>query len=388
MLSAGVVVTDPEFRKRIVAGLQRLGVRIAFDVEDATTPVGRRDPIGPDLLVLDFSQPGAPGIMAELKSAQSPVAVIAAFGLHEPEAILTAVRLGAREFVSLPLNEAALAEAVRTIGNEKTEREARRKMASAVGFLAATGGSGASVIACHVAAELRRSGAGRVGLLDFDLAGGMAGLWFGVDGGYSILDAVHNLGSMDASLWKGLVSAVQPELDVLGAPAGIPLGALPDARGFAGVLRYARSQYDWVVVDLAAQLTPFSAGLLDELDTLYLVATPEVASLLQARRIVQKLIQLNYPQERVRLLVSRVEKDQVLSAEELKSMIGLPVEGIFPSDRVEIASAHAVGRLISPKSDFGRRIAQLAGRLTGKPVEESKPAVSRFSRFRALSQGA
>jgi Flp pilus assembly CpaE family ATPase len=75
------------------------------------------------------------------------------------------------------------------------------------------------------AAELRRSGAGRVGLLDFDLAGGMAGLWFGVDGGYSILDAVHNLGSMDASLWKGLVSAVQPELDVLGAPAGIPLGA-------------------------------------------------------------------------------------------------------------------------------------------------------------------
>ena len=386
MLSAGIVVTDPEFRNRIAHSLQSLGVRIAFDQEDVTSQVRRWDSALPDLLVLDFGQAGMPAVMAGLQAAEAPVAVIAAHGLREPEAILTAMQLGAREFLSPPLNESALAAAVRSIDGEKTQREARRRMATAAGFLAATGGCGASAIACHVAAELRRSGAGRVGLLDFDLAAGMAGFWFGCHGGYSTLDAVHNLGCMDANLWHGLVSTVLPQLDVLGAPAAIPLAALPGARSFAGVLSYARSQYDWVVADLGAHLTPVSLALLEELDTAYLVATPDVPSLLQARRVVQSLLQLNYPKEKVKLLVSRVQQGQSVSVEHIKSMIGVPVEAVFPGDGLEIAKAHAAGRLVAPDSDFGKRIAQLSARLSGRTVEETRP--SRFALFRLRMQEA
>ena len=369
----------------MVRGLQSLGVRIEFDQDDVSSVA--HAPL-PDLLVLDFSQPGVPAVMAGLKTAEAPVAVIAAHGLREPEAILTAMRLGAREFLSPPLNESALADVVRSIDNEKTQREARRRMAKAAGFLAATGGCGASVIACHVAADLRRSGAGRIGLIDFDLASGMAGFWFGSDGAYSVVDTMHNLSCMDATLWKTFVFNPQPRLDVLAAPAAIPLVAWPGARSFAGVLSYARSQYDWVVADLGAHLTPVSLALVEELDTLFLVATPEVASLLQARRIVQKLLQLNCPREKVKLLVSRVQPGQAVSAEELKSMMGLPVEGFFPSDSLEIANAHASGRLIAPNSDFGKRITQLSAIMSGKTVEEMETKPSRFAMFRLRAQEA
>lgn len=382
MLSAGIVVTDPEFRNRIVHGLQSLGVRIAFDKEGMTSLVHRDGAILPDLLVLDFSQPGMLAVMAGIKTAEAPVAVIAVHGLREPEAVLTAIRLGAREFLSPPLNESVLAEVVRSIDNEKTQREARGRMARTAGFLAATGGCGASVIACHTAADLRRSGAGRIGLIDFDLASGMAGFWFGCDGTYSVVDAMHNLGSMDASLWNTFVSNPHPQLDVLAAPAAIPLGASPGTRSFAGVLSYARSQYDWVVADLGAQLTPVSLALVEELDSLFLVATPDAASLLQARRIVQKLLQLDYPKERLRLLVSRVQQGQAVSVDQLRSMMGLPVEGVFPNDSLEIANAHASGRLMAPSSDFGRRIAQLSARLSGRTLEEREAKPSRFSMFR------
>jgi Flp pilus assembly CpaE family ATPase len=67
-------------------------------------------------------------------------------------------------------------------------------------------------------------------------------------------------------------------------------------------------------------------------------------------------------------------------------MVGLPVEGIFPSDSLEIVEAHASGRLMSPKCDFGRRIAQLAAKLTGKTVVEPRP--SKFSLFRFKTQEA
>ena len=386
MISAGIIVTDPEFRKQIVDGLKDLGVRIEFAVEDAAGQGHQMASTNPDLLVLDFSQSGMPDIMAQLKSIEAPVAVIAVHHLGEADAILTALRMGAREFLWPPLNEKALSSAVRAIEAEKTQREARRQAANVVGFLSATGGCGATTIACHVAAELRRSGAGQVGLLDFDLAAGLAGFWFGASPNYSVLDAVHNLGRMDASLWKGLVSSPQPQLDVLAAPVEIPLSGLPGARDFTGVLTYARSQYDWIVADLGANLTSLSLALLEDMNAVYLVTTPDVASMLQTRRLIQRLIQLDYPREKLKLLVSRVEKGQVVFPDDLKNMIGLPVEAVFPSDSPEVAAAHASGRLMAAKSDFGKRIAQLAARLRGKTVEETKP--SRFSLFRVRAQEA
>ena len=65
MISAGVVVTDPEFRNRIVEILKGLGVRIAFAVEETSGQAGRMESTNPDLLVLDFSRPGIPAVMAE-----------------------------------------------------------------------------------------------------------------------------------------------------------------------------------------------------------------------------------------------------------------------------------------------------------------------------------
>ncbi|HXN45185.1 MAG TPA: hypothetical protein VN893_00995 [Bryobacteraceae bacterium] len=386
MISAGIIVTAPEFRRQIVDSLKSMGVRIEFAVESIAGQAHLTASTNPDLLVLDFSQPGMPGVMAEIRSLEAPVAVIAVHHLGEAESILTALRLGAREFLWPPLNEKALAGAVRSIEAEKTRRDARRQAATSVGFLAPAGGCGATTIACHLAADLRRSGAGQVGLLDFDLAAGMAGFWFGTAANYSVLDAVHNLGRMDTSLWKGLVSAVQPQLDVLAAPAEIPLGGLPGARDFAGVLTYARCQYDWIVADLGSNLTAVSVALIEGLDALYLVTTPDVSSLLQTRRIAQKLIHLDYPKEKMKILVSRVQKGQVVYPDDLKNMIGLPVEAAFPSDNQEIAEAHASGRLMAPKSDFGKRIAQLSATLTGKTIEETKP--SRFSMFRLRSQEA
>ena len=387
MISAGIIVTDPDFRKQIVDCLKGLGVRIEFAVEGIAGQAHQTAATNPDLLVLDFSQSGMPGVMTAIKSLEAPVAVIAVHHLGEAEAILTALRLGAREFLWPPLNQKALASAVRSIEAQKAQRDARRQATTAVGFLAAAGGCGATTIACHVAADLRRSGAGQIGLLDFDLAAGMAGFWFGAAGtSYSVLDAVHNLGRMDTSLWKGLVSAVQPQLDVLTAPAEIPLGGLPGAHDFAGALRYARCQYDWIVADLGANLTSLSAALIEDLNSVYVVTTPDVSSLLQTRRIVQRLVQLDCPKEKLKVLVNRVQKGQVVYPDDLKSMIGVPVEAVFPSDSPEISEAHASGRLMAPKSDFGRRIAQFSAQLTGKTAEEAKPP--RFSMFRLRSQEA
>jgi pilus assembly protein CpaE len=380
VITAGVVIADQKLREDVVTCLGTLHVRVAFAVPDATREVHRMEFTNPDVLVLDFTQPGAHAVMAEIKTQEHPVAVIATHTEADPEAILGALRSGAREFLYPPLNEQALRSAIISIEREKTDHDLRSRSSRGVGFLSAGGGCGATTLAVNLAANLQLLDAGEIALLDFDLAGGSVCFWLGANGSYSTLDAVHSVSRLDFSLWRGLVTAVQPHLDVLKAPSEIPLGGLPGMRGFVEVLHFARGQYDWVIADLAQNLTPLSLSLLAELDTLYVVATPELTSLRQARRIVQRVILHDYPKKQIKLILNRVHKDQNLPGD-LEATLGIAVEATLPCDRNAAGDAVAERRVVSTRTELGKQMAQFAAQLAGRPAEA--PRNSRFSLFRA-----
>jgi pilus assembly protein CpaE len=385
-LTAGVIVADPQFREAIRTSLRSFGVNLAFVVSDAAGETDKLANTDPDVLVLDFGRTSAHVVMAELKTIARAPAVIGAHTSGDPEIILAALRAGAREFVYPPLNETALKNALEIIASERTLRGARRRSGKAIGFLSASGGCGATTVAAHVAAELRRITESDVTLADFDLAAGMAALWLRAGGSYSVLDVVNNLARLDLSLWKGIVSTVQPHLDVLAAPADIPLGELPPPQRFADVLRFARSACDWLVADLGQGFGPLSATLASGLDALYLVTSTEVTALYQARRILRAVVESGFQKERLKLVIGRLQKDSGFGPQDLEKMLAFPVEFVFPEDRREVAEAHADGRLVLAGCELGRRLTQLASAIAGKPVDEARP--SKFSLFRFRAQEA
>jgi len=57
-----------------------------------------------------------------------------------------------------------------------------------IGLLSAQGGCGATMIACHLAAELRRITTASVLAADFDPTSGMLGFWLRADPSRSVLD--------------------------------------------------------------------------------------------------------------------------------------------------------------------------------------------------------
>lgn len=386
-LTIGVIVSDPDFRDTIIARLQRMNVRIVFAVSDASVEASKIENTNPDVLILDFSNRGAHAVMAELKRIYQPPAVIGAHLAAEPDVILGALRAGAREFIYPPLNETALEQVLNSIATERATQEARSRAGKAIGFISANGGSGATLLASHVAAELRRITEGETLAADFDLSGGMVGFWLKANGSYSALDAAHNLNRLDVSFWQGLVTKVAPRLDVLNAPAVIPLAELPGPRRFADVLRFARANYPWIIADLGVGLNPISAGLLPDLDTIYVVSTPEVASLYQTRRIVRTIVQAGIRAEAVKTILSRVRKGQaVIASQDLQRVTGVALEMTLPDEPLEISDAQADNRLVSPRSNLGRHIAELAGRVAGK--ERVEVRAPRSSIFNFLAQEA
>jgi pilus assembly protein CpaE len=383
-LGVGVVIADTALRHSVVDCLNHLRVRIAFAISPASGDVSTAEYSNPDVLVLDFGHRSAFEIMETIKSLGTPPPVIAAHVSADPDLILAAVRAGAREFLYPPIGVETLTTALDKIADELLMKAPPHRTGKAIGFLSADGGSGATTVACHVAAELSRITSAGTLAADFDLLGGMVGFWLKANGAYSLLDIIRNLGRMDLSLWKGMVQSVQPHLDAIGAPAEIPVGELPPAANFATVLRYACANYGWVVADLGQGLSPLAMALIPELDTLYLVTTPEVAPLYQARRIVNKVLSQQCTRELPRVVVNRVRREYAQESKAIEKLLAVPIEAYLPEDYHELVEAHAGGRLVASRSDLGGRLAQLTAKIAGqRPVERREPRFSFLRQFRA-----
>ncbi len=179
------------------------------------------------------------------------------------------------------------------------------EQAKVVGFLGAKGGVGSTTIACHVAMELKRQTAGRVLLMDLDMTGNTIGFMMNVNMPYGIMEASDDILHLDEDRWKKLVTFAGG-LDILQSrgPA-FQEDKQPKAERVRLLLNFVRSLYQWIVVDLG-RLTPFSARLVPVVSRLYVVSTPDILGLAQAKSAVGAFLEAGLDQSCLALTLNQV----------------------------------------------------------------------------------
>jgi pilus assembly protein CpaE len=192
---------------------------------------------------------------------------------------------------------------------------------------------------------------------------------------YSIADAARNLQHLDESYWHGLVFNGIPDLDVLTAPPPATPGLVsPDQ--MEPVVAFARTLYDWIVLDLGRNLTPYTLPILGHIDGLYVVTTYEIPALHQAKGMIQSVLHAGDSQDRLHLLMNRMPRHNEVTLDEIGEMLGLPVTETIPNDYAALQEAYAEGRLLNPDTPLGKGYAHLVARMAG--LEEKKRRLSLF----------
>lgn len=383
-LKIGLVVANQELWNEVQACLRNLPVRVVLQqpaLGDSAAFMDQLEQLRLDALLIDLTQLQEPfeQVVRRIKSSASPPMVIALNDTVDPETILGAVRAGANEFLYPPL-EAGLNKALERLSAERArEHAASPQRGKTLGFLSAKGGCGATTIACHVAVEMQRITAKDVLLADFDMESGMVGFLMKTKTQYSILDAVKNVHRLDLSYWKALVSNGQAHLEVIPAPPPAAVREPLAPEHFREVLRFLRSAYDWIVTDLGRSLNALSAGMVEDLDETYLVATLDLPSLHQTKEIVQVLLDLGYSRNHLHLILNRMPKRPDFGPAEVQRVLGLPIYETLPNDYPELFEAYAEGTLLPVSSELGKSFAALATKITGAqaPAREKPKAKSR-----------
>jgi pilus assembly protein CpaE len=296
------------------------------------------------------------------------------------------VRAGICEVLPQPFSNRDVATAVLNV---------TRKLAGATGasfadgvvyaFLPAKPGSGASSLAAYSALACARLSDGHPLLLDFDIRLGITSFILKLDSANSIMDALENAGRMDQTLWDQLVTE-RSNLHVLrSAPAEFGARVPPDS--FQSILKWARSQYAVVAVDLPGTMEDFEILTMQQAGTIFLVCGPDLVSLHMARQTIQRIHSVNLL-DRVSVVLNRVDKRTGLSIRDIEGILGLPVRVAVPSDERGIREAVEEGTGVSPKSALGVQIEAIARTMVGNLSKGSNPPrpKKRFVEFFSVPQ--
>ena len=364
MLRSIIICPDQELSESLQANLLDLGhVAVLKSIDKyphahELTRIVRTN--GPQIIFLSVQQiDRALEVVKELEQSAPGVQFVAIARTTDPQVLIDVMRVGIREFFSLPFNLRVLADCISRLREALEKRPVVMDCTDLLfAFLPSKAGSGTSTIAVNAAMAMSRLNDSRVLLIDLDLNCGMIRFMLKLENEYSIVDAAEHSLAMDENLWPQLVTTIG-NLDVLHAGRINPSFRL-EGTHVRHLLDFARRNYRSICVDLSGNMEKFSLEIMLESKKIFLVCTPEIPSLHLAREkyLFLKNIDLG---DRVSVLLNRCTKrNQVISSEQIENLLGMPVAMTFPNDYHGVHTALTAGRQVEANSELGRHFHTLA----------------------------
>ena len=320
-------------------------------------------------MLLDLALPDSRGIdtFLALRSRCSGIPIIVLSSADSESMALETIRHGGEDYLVKSTCTRDLL--IRNVSHavvrcrRQAEAQAGDVQSHSVAVVGVKGGTGATTVACTLAAELRLASDNPVLLADLDLDSGLVAFFMGVHSPFSILDASQNLERLDSTFWKSLVTEVAG-VHVVPSP-GLVLGGDMDPSRVWKAIEFARRLYPWTVLDLG-RLHGGNVALLNYVTETLLVTTDSIASLHEAKRAIEVLGESGVARERIHLLVNHVdEATQQHRNSDLVKVFGVDVCARLPYEGAALSNALVERRLPGESSAFRSRMRRVARKLLG-----------------------
>ena len=240
-------------------------------------------------------------------------------------------------------------------------------MGELIALLSGKGGTGKTTLCAGIATALASLGSTvlcidcDIGLRNLDIALGLAHT-----NTLSFLDVCRGEYTLD----QALRHSRYPNLVFLTAPVNACADDI-DRAAFSAMLRAAREQFDYVLLDAPAGVELGFQLCASYADLVLLVTCPEPAAIRDAARAAEKLELMG--KDNIRLVVNRIRRKlfQIMNitVDDVMDEAGLPLLGIVPEDtNVTLAAAFEEPLLRYTKRGAAAACKRIAKRIQGKPV--------------------
>jgi pilus assembly protein CpaE len=260
--------------------------------------------------------------------------------------LVDALRNGVREVVE-ERNLAGVNDAVRRVRDVAAAMRQRTshgdgsddgRRGVVVTVFSAKGGCGKTTLASNLAASLADNGRRDVCLVDLDLNFGDVAIVLQLFPAHTLADAVPLLETLDLPAVTALLTPHSPGLSALVAPVEPGSAETVPASLITTILQLLREQFDFVVVDTPPAFTDHVLAAFDQSDLIALLATLDIPALKNLKLTLETLDLLNYPRERLRVVLNRADSKVGLALSEVEKTLRVPIALHIPSSRAVPAS--------------------------------------------------
>jgi pilus assembly protein CpaE len=326
----------------------------------------------PSVCFLDVSsdQKTALAVLTAMAALKANVHIVVLVEEADPNLILQCLRCGAQEFLTRPFTQDQLRQVLEKLSRLSPSLSVERGRITAI--IPAKGACGATTLASNIAVHYKRISEGRVLLADLDPLTGTVSFLLKLKSTYSFLDALQHAESLDADLWKGLVSPSQG-IDVLLPPEN-PVDSIQGLRSAAPILDFARRMYDHVVVDVGSIYGDWTVSIARAADEVLVVSTNELPALQATSRGLLYLESAGVQRHKTKLILNRFNKDSGLNKEMIEMALHTEVHHMVPSDYENVQRALLDGKVIPTTTVFGKSLLALSQGLLGKTAKDPEAA--------------
>jgi pilus assembly protein CpaE len=229
--------------------------------------------VGPQLLA-DLDR------LAEVCDAGTKVVVIGA--TNDIALYRELMRRGVSEYLVAPIQPMQLIAAIGSLFNDPSAPFVGRTIA----FIGARGGVGSSTVAHNTGYAISERLLSETVIVDFDLPFGTAGLDFNQDPLTGVADALSQPERLDPVLLDRLLARCTDKLSLFAAPATLDQDWDVSPEAFEEVAQRIRTTAPFVVLDLPHQWNAWVRRMIVSADEVVVVATPDLASLRNAKNML------------------------------------------------------------------------------------------------------
>lgn len=330
----------------------------------------------PNLILVETLAAGAElfahlASLAEVCDAGTKVVVLG--HLNDVSVYREMIRQGVNEYLVTPLAPLQIIEAVSRLYVDPDAPPIGRSVV----FMGAKGGTGSSTIAHNVGWCISTGMNEDVIIADLDLAFGTAGLDFNHDPAQGIADALMAPERLDDVLLDRLLVKCSDHLSLFAAPAVLDRDLDMESESFESVLEIVRETVPCVIVDLPHIWSPWTKKILMSADEIVITATPDLASLRNAKNIIDLAKQTRSNDSLPHLVINQVgvPKRPEIPIKDFAEAIGIEPTLVLPFNPGLFGAAANNGQMIEEldgKNKATEGMRYLAKQLCGRDPMPAK----------------
>ena len=332
----------------------------------------------PALVIVECDKPAAELLvemdrLAEFCDSGTKVVVIG--GSNDIALYRELMRRGVSEYLVAPLPAVNLIRAVTGLFSDPDAPFVGRTIA----FVGAKGGVGASAIAHNVGYAISERMSAPTVIVDFDLPFGTAGLDFNQDPLQGVADALTQPDRLDATLLERMMVRCTDKLSLFAAPATLDSTYDIGPEAFEEVASKIRSTAPFVIMDLPHIWSAWMRQTVLGADDVIIVATPDLASLRNAKNLFD-LIRAARPNDAPpRLVLNQVGVPgrPEIPVKDFAAALGVQPSLVLPFDPKTFGQAANNGQMVlesGAKTKTAEGLTHLAQLITKReaPPQRSK----------------